>query len=98
MSFKILISVYAETDIFDAVLWYEEQLKGLSESFEKNLENGLESIKNNPYQYQIRYKNVRVHFINRFPYSIYYKIVESKIKVIAVYHTSRDPRILKNRN
>jgi hypothetical protein len=39
-----------------------------------------------------RYKNLRIHFIKRFPYGIHYLFDGNDIKVFGVFHTSRDPK------
>ncbi|KOP37707.1 type II toxin-antitoxin system RelE/ParE family toxin [Flavobacterium sp. WLB] len=79
-------------DIEDIVLWYEEQRIGLSYDFELCLEAGIDSISRNPDLFQKKYKNIRMHFISRFPYGIHYRVEKDQISVIGIFHTSRSPK------
>ncbi len=38
------------------------------------------------------YQDVRMTLLNRFPYALLYKVEPQQIVLLAVYHTSRDPR------
>lgn len=90
-SFLLEISEEAKYDIFDAFLWYEEQREGLGLDFELCLEAGLYTLNKHPLLFEEKYQNVRIHFIERFPYGIHYLIYRNEIKVVGVFHTSRNP-------
>lgn len=79
-------------DIEEIVLWYEDQRKGLSYDFELCLEAGINEIIRTPLAFQKRYNNVKILFINRFPYGIHYTLQKDEIIVIGVFHTSRSPK------
>ncbi len=68
-----------------------KQREGLSLNFELCVEAGLEAIQIQPQGYQLKYKNVHVRYIKRFPYGIHYLIEDDLIYVIAVFHTSKSP-------
>ena len=65
--------------------------QGLGKDFELCLEAGFNQIQRDPLLFQKRYKNLHIHFIDRFPYGIHYLIEEDTIKVFGVFHTSRNP-------
>ncbi|MEO5572203.1 MAG: type II toxin-antitoxin system RelE/ParE family toxin [Bacteroidia bacterium] len=92
MNFELLISEEAALDIEDAFRWYQMQRDGLGKDFELCLEAGLNRILRNPKHFQKKYKIVRVHFIERFPYGIHYLTEERLIKVVGVFHTARNPK------
>lgn len=92
MTYSILISDEATFDIFDAFYWYQAVEYKLSMKFEKEVESALEQIKNNPNQFQLKYKTVRVVFLKKFPFGIHYLKDKNTIKVVAVFHTGRDPK------
>ena len=79
-------------DIEEITKWYEDQRKGLSYDFELCLEAGINEITRTPLAFQKRYKNVKILFINRFPYGIHYVLKSDEIIVIGVFHTSRSPK------
>ena len=89
--YSILFSDEAYYDILDAYLWYESARDGLGKDFELCLEAEINRLLRNPLQYQIQYKKIRIAYIERIPYGIHFIIDEKFIKVIAVFHTSRDP-------
>jgi len=90
--YQLLISDESRFDILDAVSWYEKHVSGLGKELENCLDEGFNKISSNPLHYQKRYKNLRIHFIDKFPYGIHYLFEENAIKVFGVFHTSRSPR------
>lgn len=91
MMYFLMISSPAKNDFLEAVVWYEAKRVGLSIDFELCIEAGLFQIVSNPFLFQERYKNIRINFIDRFPYGIHYRIIENKIEVLGFFHTSRSP-------
>jgi len=89
---QLLISDESRLDILDAYSWYESRKEGLGKDFELCLETGLTHIQQEPLLFQKRYKNLRIHFIKRFPYGIHYLIEKDTIKVFGVFHMSISPR------
>jgi len=91
LKYSLLFSDEANYDIIDAFLWYEEARSGLGKDFELCLEAEINRISRNPLQYPIQYKKIRIAYIERFPYGIHFLMEKTFIKVIAVFHTSRNP-------
>ena len=91
MAYSIFISDEAALDIIEAFNWYQAIDMKLSIKFEKEIERSLEQIKNNPNQFQLKYKAVRVLFLNKFPFGIHYIKNNKKIRIVALFHTSRNP-------
>jgi plasmid stabilization system protein ParE len=98
MAYKLIIKPLAERDITETYQWYNEKQAGLGDDFLNELERSLDFIKANPNQYQIRYKEVRMTKVRRFPICLHYTLTEHLIFVHAVLSTSRNPRIWKERN
>ncbi len=73
-------------DIEEITLWYEDQREGLSFDFELCLEVGINEIQRTPSAFQKRYKQVKIRFINRFPFGIHY-IVNNEIITIVEFFT-----------
>lgn len=82
----------AELELREAFLWYEEQKEGLGEVFQYNIHDAFIRINENPLLFQIKYDNIRVIFLDVFPFGIHYIVKEKEILIISVYHTSRKPR------
>lgn len=91
VKYSLLFSDEATYDTLDAFLWYRFAREALGKDFELCLEAEINRIVRNPLQYEVRYKRIRIAYIERFPYGIHFLIDKDVIKVIAVFHTSRDP-------
>lgn len=97
MASEIILKPLAEMDINEAAEWYYNRSEKLTKAFFNSVESAMLSISKFPEIYQKRYKNVRVVFISRFPYGIYYTIEEGRIVIHAVLHTKRQARIALSR-
>ncbi len=91
MKYTLQISEEAILDASEASIWLEQQIPGLSSSFDLCMDAALMAIQRNPKICQVRYKKVRVVFTERFPYGIHYIIVKNEIRVLGVFHTSKSP-------
>jgi plasmid stabilization system protein ParE len=78
-------------EIDDAWDWYEQRRPGLGGDFLDEVQRGLAAIRANPALYGFADADVREALLSRFPYAIYYRVLADRIRVLAVYHTSRDP-------
>ncbi len=95
--YEIEISEYALLDFEEAYLWYETKREGLGDYLSLCFDEALESLKKNP-NYQVRYRDVRILNIKRFPYQIIFRIIDKKqIRIIAFFHARRNPSIWKVR-
>jgi plasmid stabilization system protein ParE len=91
MAYSVDISQAAEGDIRNAFLWYEEQKAGLGFDFELHISKAIGSIQSNPLKTQIRYADIRVFFLKKFPYGIHFKVNGSTILIVAVFAAKDDP-------
>ena len=89
-----IISIYAKTDLSDALKWYEKQQKGLGKRFLNEMKEAFDVICENPTGFQVRYDDYRIHFTKIFPYGIHYQYItdRNEIHIKAVFHTSLNPR------
>lgn len=82
----------ASADIEDAYRWYEAQQGGLGEEFLAAADAVMKSVVANPLQFAIIHRQTRRALFRRFPYGLYYRIVDDQIIVVACMHARRDPR------
>jgi toxin ParE1/3/4 len=78
-------------DIKGSYLWYEDKLQGLGNRFLTELEDGYTAIQNFPDTWANFQYGFKRYILNKFPFSILYKVTEEKIVVVAVMHNSRKP-------
>jgi len=71
--------------------------KGLGEDFQESVDLKIELLKQNPQAYSFIYKDFRSAKIKTFPYNLIYKVFDTKIQIIAVFHHSRNPKEWRKR-
>ena len=97
MTFNLVVSLPAETDIEEIIEWYGKENKDLSREFVKTLEQTFEQIIANPFLFQQVFEDYRKVNTGKFPYKIIYRVSENKVIVLAVIHHKRNPEIWKGR-
>ena len=87
----------ADLDVLDAVAWYEDQRAGLGAEFLIELDGVMQRIVQTPFQFPEIKENVRRALLQRFPYSVYFKVDNETVDVLSVLHQHRDPRTWEQR-
>lgn len=95
--FTLSIRPEAEADLSSSFGFYQDCRVGLGTDLLLCVEECLERITRNPFQFPCVYKNVHRALIHRFPYAIFFVVTEQQIVVLAVMHASRSPRRWKGR-
>jgi len=88
---KIEFLKSGQTELDQAVEWYETQQKYLGVQFLNEFEAAIRRIISYPESYRVIKKDIRRCLVKRFPYGILYVIDTDKIVVIAVAHLHRKP-------
>lgn len=86
------IHTHAKRDVQHAVDFYDEVDPKITDKFLKELFSTFSVIEERPRAFQRKYKDTRVAYLRKFPFGIHYELVEEEILVLAVLHTSRNPR------
>jgi hypothetical protein len=86
-------------DIREAKKWYREQQKGLDARFAADVKISIGRLKENPLNYEVKYRNVRVVYCDIFPYAIHFYMDKplKQLVIIAIVHQHRNPEYSKNR-
>ena len=98
MNYTLELRPKAADDIRKARRWYEEQRAGLGQKFEDAVDRAFKIVRRNPLAAPLRVRGIRRVAVHGYPYGVYYKVIRDQIKVIAVYHSSRDPQGWMRRN
>jgi len=93
MEFNIRVSPRAQNEIDNAIEYYQNQSNQAPQKFLESLTASYSQLKTNPW-FAKRYKNVRSLKLNRFPYSLFYIIMENNntVEILACFHNKRHPR------
>jgi plasmid stabilization system protein ParE len=82
----------AAADVEEAWLWYEAQREGLGDEFLQVVEEALESIAAFPGSAPLVQRDIRRHLLRRFPYGLFYRLIQDQVVVVACFHAKRSPR------
>ena len=88
----------AAADINRAYARYEKERKGLGEEFLAEVNATAKLVRERPEAYPVIVRQTRRALIHRFPYGLFYRILDDTIVFVACFHTSRNPALWKRRN
>jgi toxin ParE1/3/4 len=88
----------AQLEASDAQDWYEAEAAGLGVRFRAELDQVAERLAANPFVFPIVVADIRRALLRRFPYALFFRIVDDAVFVMACFHSSRDPRIWQQRD
>ena len=100
MNYKVNLLPDAYLDIKEIIDWYNSAERGLGKRFYESLKSKFKRISTNPLQFQLSFKESRSASLDKFPYQIHFKVEESAgiVIVFAITHTSRNPRIWREKS
>ena len=76
MIIKKQVAQIVTEDLKEIAFWYNRQSKGLGMLFLKEIRTEIDKISKNPLAYEIRYADIRIAFIRKFPYGIHFEYLE----------------------
>lgn len=89
----------AELELAEAVAWYAENDPALGTELRVEIEATVDRIIESPLSFPTVFRsNVRRILTDRFPYSIFFRVIDEKtIVIISVFHNRRNPIIWQGR-
>jgi plasmid stabilization system protein ParE len=97
MSLAVRLLPEARAEFDAATDWYEAQRAGLGVTFVTRIRETLDRIAADPQRHAPVYLDIRKATVPKFPYVVLYREEPSKVVVISVFHTARDPSIWRAR-
>ena len=94
---KLELLTAAQTDVADAIAYYNVEEPGLGADFASEVRKTIERILQFPHAWTSVSKRVRRCQVNRFPYSVFYSLKNDLVVVIGVMHNHRKPRTWETR-
>ena len=93
MAFELKILPSAEFDIDEATKFYSEISFSVLEHFNDRLDKAFLRLEINPF-FQKRYRNVRGLPLIKFPYIVFFEVLEETktVYIISVFCTEQDPK------
>lgn len=94
---RVRLTSAAERDVREAAGWYRDQNPGLDLRFRDSIRTALRRIAERPTLYAEVHRDIRRALAQPFPYSIFYRLRDDQVLVVAVVHQARDPAIWQRR-
>ena len=91
MTRVVVLRQRAEDDIRTIAKWYESRQAGLGEDFLVQLGQALRHVAEFPLASTVVYRSIRRARVAKFPYLAFCVVERSRVVVLAVLHTSRNP-------
>ncbi len=88
---QIIYHPEAEEEMISASKYYESQVEGLGIKFLDDLDQTVDEISNSPGMWITISEDIKRHQFTHFPFAIIYRVVASKIRVLAVMNLHREP-------
>lgn len=93
----LIVEDEAKADLKEAHDWYEKRERGLGARFESHLQDASSWIDENVGLCLEFLPGVRRHHMKVFPYSVFFTVTDTELRVVAVLHAARHPRIVRKR-
>ncbi|MFC7346334.1 type II toxin-antitoxin system RelE/ParE family toxin [Chryseobacterium zhengzhouense] len=96
---KLIYSNFVKRDLKEIKDWYRKIDVKLWNDFVREFKSKVILIKENPLSFEIKYDEIRIVFLKRFPFGIHYFYDKEKnaIEIYSIFHTSRNPEQWKDR-
>lgn len=97
MAFLLFLKEEARAEITSAFRWYESQHEGLGFKFKSEVDDYLKRIETNPGLFQHVYKGFQHAVLKKFPFRIFFAVIDNSVFVFGIFHTKRNPKIIARR-
>lgn len=87
----------AEAEVIDAALYYSAKAWGLGADFLDQIDQAVSKILRDPTRFEVIEDDIRRCPVQRFPYSMYYRIHGDTLRILVVKHHARHPDYWKPR-
>lgn len=97
VSLPVILDPEARAEFDESYDWYEQRRSGHGDVFAEAIRRVFDRISSMPRMHAQVLGDVRKAVVRAFPYCVYYREESNCVRVLAVFHTSRDPRIWQDR-
>jgi plasmid stabilization system protein ParE len=91
LTLPLVLAPEAEDDLLDAADWYDAQQPGLGDAFLRSVDASFARIGRFPRSFPANDRDIRSALLRRFPYAVLFRIRETRIEVVAIWHGRRGP-------
>lgn len=96
---KLILKSNAAIEIENTISYYCSINISLAKKLEKEIRRSFKAVSKNPESFQCRYFKVRIFWLDKFPYGLYYVWEKGEVFILAFWHNKEDipnklPKIL----
>jgi len=91
MSLPVSFRPQADAEVQAAYRWYEERRSGLGDEFRGALDQIIDRVGHQPDSFPRVHRNIRRALLDRFPFGVYFEVIDTLVVVLGVVHGHRDP-------
>ena len=88
----VIFGPAARAEMIDAHDWYAARAPRLGDSFIAEVDAVVVRLAADALHFPVIFKDVRRARLRRFPYGLFFRIVDDEIHIVACFHGSRDPQ------
>ncbi|GJM16894.1 MAG: hypothetical protein DHS20C13_22210 [Thermodesulfobacteriota bacterium] len=81
----------AREEVREAYQFYESRKSGLGDLFFRSLDDLFLQILDNPNLYPQDFETIRKAPLRKFPFTVYYEVIDDQVLVYSVFHQKRNP-------
>ena len=97
MTLPVILGDEATAELDEAFDYYEDRRAGRGVDFVTRVQSVLDRIGAHPLRHGVVFADVRKALVPDFPYCVFYRPLDTRVEVVAVFHGSRDPAIWQGR-
>lgn len=87
---KLIVKTNAAVEIENIIAHYALIDVVLAKRIEKEIRLGFKTIAKNPESFQCRYSVIRIFWLVKFPYGLYYIWENEEVFILAFWHSKED--------
>ena len=96
--FVVRVLPGAEQEFREAFLWYFERSPIAADAFRSLVFDAIDGLADRADMWPVEADGIHYYVLKRFPYTIWYDLVETTASVLAVAHQHRSPNYWKARS
>ena len=98
MRLPVVLRDEAQAEFDEAFDYYEGQRAGLGADFVARVQQVFDRIAATPQLHAVVFADIRKAVVARRPYCVFYRADATRVEILAVFHSSRDPTIWQGRS
>lgn len=97
MTLPVVLRHEAQAEFDEAFDWYESRRPGRGVAFAGGIQEVFDRISVTPQMHSVVFADIRKAVVRQFPYCVFYRAEVTRVEVIAVFDSRRDPSIWQGR-